>query len=232
MIRGVYFDAGNTLIFPDYGIYRDVAGRLGAAIGVDDAVAAEAHARSAFDEAVASSSGRDVMSFWDIYYTPFYRHLGLAEESIPAAIELTRDANDEGLGIWKVPVEGYRDTIGALRERVDVIGIVSNSDGRLDDRLRGIGIRDDFDFVIDSAVVGTSKPDVAIFRAALDLGGLSPEEVVYVGDYYAVDVVGARGAGIRPVLFDPVGAYGPVDCDIMTTFPEIVGLVDAWREGA
>jgi putative hydrolase of the HAD superfamily len=232
MIRGVYFDAGNTLIFPDYTIYLDVVGALGVAADVEDAIEAEALARSAFDDVVESSGGRDVGTFWDVYYTPFYRHLGVPADGIPAAIERTRVANDQGLGIWSVPVEGYRSTIEALRSRVDVIGIISNSDGRLDGRLHGIGIRDDFDFVIDSAVIGVSKPDRAIFDAALDLGGLPPEEVAYVGDYYAVDVVGARGAGIRPVLFDPVGAYGEVDCDVMRTFPDIVGLVDGWKESA
>ena len=230
MIRGVYFDAGNTLIFPDYSIYRDVAGELGIDIDVDDAVVAEARARSAFDEAVGASGGRDVSGFWDIYYTPFYRHLGVPEPDISAAIELTREANDRDLGIWKVPVDGYRETIDELRTRVEVIGIVSNSDGRLDERLGALGIRDDFDFVIDSAVIGSSKPERSIFDAALALGGLSAEDVAYVGDYYAVDVVGARSVGIRPVLFDPVGAYDEVDCDVMRAFPDIVRLVDAWKE--
>jgi putative hydrolase of the HAD superfamily len=232
MIRGVYFDAGNTLIFPDYEIYRDVARELGITVDIADAISAEALARSSFDGAVSSSEGRDVMSFWDIYYTPFYRHLGVPDERVGHAIELTRRANDRDLGIWKVPVEGYRETIDRLRDRVGIIGIISNSDGRLDRRLEGIGIRDDFDFVIDSAVIGTSKPDRAIFDAAIELGGIPADELVYVGDYYAVDVVGARSAGIRPVLFDPVGAYDEVDCDVMRAFPEIVDLVDAWRESS
>jgi len=233
MIRGVYFDAGNTLIFPDYTIYREVAAELGVVVETDDAVSAEALARSSFDRAVSSSpDGRDVMSFWDIYYTPFYRSLGVPDDRIDEAIDRTREANDSGLGIWKVPVDGYRETMDGLRERVDVIGIISNSDGRLDDRLRGIGIRDDFDFVIDSAVIGVSKPAPAIFIAAIDLGGLPASDVAYVGDYYAVDVVGARGAGIHPVLFDPVGAYDDVDCDVIRSFPEVLRYVDTWKESA
>jgi len=227
MLEGVFFDAGNTLLFPDYDIYRDIARSLGAEVDREAVIAAEAGARSSFDRAVATSGG-DVRAFWPVYYTPFYRGLGLPESAIDEAVELTRRANDVEPGIWRIPVDGLEETLGRLRERRLGIGIVSNSDGRLERRLEDIGIATQFDFVVDSAVIGVSKPDVRIFRAALERGGLSAESVAYVGDYYEVDVVGARGAGMRPVLFDPVEVYGEVDCDTITRFAEIVTLVDGW----
>jgi putative hydrolase of the HAD superfamily len=112
-----------------------------------------------------------------------------------------------------------------------VLGIISNSDGRLDGRLEEIGIRDRFDFVLDSAVVGVSKPDPRIFEMAVEASGLGPRETAYVGDYYEVDVVGARGVGMAPVLFDPYGAYGDVDCHVIARFGDIVRIVDSWRDG-
>jgi putative hydrolase of the HAD superfamily len=229
MIQGVFFDAGNTIVFPDYSIYRDITASLGVEAALPDVVRAEARARGAFDRAVASSPGRDVMSFWSVYYTPFYEHLGIPPESIPTAIEKTRRANSEGLGIWKVPVEGFEETMDQLDLRGLVVGVISNSDGRLEDRLGEIGIRDRFDFVLDSAVVGVSKPHPRIFELAAEASGLGPSEVAYVGDYYEVDVVGARSAGMTPVLFDPYGAYEDVDCDVIERFREIVRLVDTWR---
>jgi len=232
MIRGVFFDAGNTVVFPDYDIYRDIALAAGAGAGVrlDDVVTAEARARTAFERAVAESSNGGVIRYWSVYYTPFYERLGVPADALAGAIERTRAANDEGLGIWKVPVEGLEDTVGALRRRGLAVGIVSNSDGRLERRLGEIGIRDHFDFVIDSAVVGVSKPDPEIFRMALGRAGLGAADVVYVGDYYEVDVVGARAAGMAPVLFDPVGAYGAVDCPVVRRFGDVVPLVDSWME--
>jgi HAD superfamily hydrolase (TIGR01509 family) len=231
MIGGVFFDAGNTIVFPDYSIYRGIAASLGVEVSTSDVVRAEAVARSAFDRAVASSPGRDVTGFWSIYYTPFYERLGVAPESIPAAIEKTRQANHEGLGIWRIPVDGFDETMDELDLRGLVVGIISNSDGRLEDRLDEIGIRDRFDFVIDSAVVGVSKPHPRIFELALEASGLAPSEAAYVGDYYEVDVVGARGVGMAPVLFDPYGAYGDVDCEVISRLGETVGLVDRWRSG-
>jgi putative hydrolase of the HAD superfamily len=228
MIRGVFFDAGNTIVFPDYSIYGSIVASLGGDVNLSDVKRAEALARAGFDRAVASSPGRDVMNFWSVYYTSFYELLGVPAGKIPAAIEKTREANDLLLGIWSVPVEGFDETIDELEGRGLVLGVISNSDGRVEERLVEIGIRNRFDFVIDSAIVGVSKPHRRIFELACEASGVPPSEAAYVGDYYEVDVVGARGAGMTPVLFDPYGAYGEVDCDVMKEFRDIVRLVDAW----
>ncbi len=227
MIRGVFFDAGNTILFPDYYIYRDICEALGVEVLLDRVVRAEAAARSAFDRSVADSPGSDVHEFWSVYYTPFFELLGVPTETIPDAIEMTRVANDTGLGIWKEPVEGLDGTLDELAAKDLSLGVISNSDGRLEWRLSEIGILDRFDFVIDSAIVGISKPDRRIFEDALNRSSLSPEEAVYVGDYYEVDVRGARAAGMLPVLFDPVGAYDDVDCEVITRLNDIVDVVAA-----
>ncbi len=230
MVRGVFFDAGNTIVFPDYEIYRDIASSLGVSVTTDEVMAAEARAREALDRAVSHAPGTNVYDFWSIYYTPFYEHLGLESGSIPRAIGMTRAANDEGLGIWKIPVEGLDHVLDELELRKLATGIISNSDGRLEERLTEIGIRDRFGFLIDSAVISISKPDPGIFEEALRLSSLAAADTVYVGDYYAVDVVGARGVGMRPVLFDPNGAYGEVDCAIIRRFEDLIGLLDRWTE--
>lgn len=225
MIRGVFFDAGNTILFPDYYIYRDICEALGVEVPIDGIVRAEAAARSAFDRSVAESPHSDVHGFWSVYYTPFFELLGVPAETISDAIEMTRIANDTGLGIWKEPAEGLDSTLEELAAQDLSLGVISNSDGRLEWRLSEIGILDRFDFVIDSAIVGISKPDPRIFQDALSRSSLSPEEAVYVGDYYEVDVRGARAAGMLPVLFDPVGAYDDVDCEVITQLNDVVDLV-------
>ena len=61
---------------------------------------------------------------------------------------------------------------------------------------------------------------------------LAAHEVVFVGDYYVVDIVGARNVGMTPVLFDPQSAYGDVDCKVIARFDDIVPLVDRLNGGA
>ena len=230
MIRGVFFDAGNTILFPDYDIYQEICEALGVEVARGDVVRAEAAARSAFDRSVKKSPGARVDGFWPVYYTPFYEILGLSDDSIEDAIEMTRIANDTGLGIWKEPVDGLDETLEDLAARNLAVGVISNSDGRLAWRMEELGLADRFDFIIDSAVVGISKPAPGIFKDALERSFLSGEEAVYVGDYYEVDVKGARSVGMVPVLLDPVGAYKKVDCDVIKKLPQLVSLIDRWAD--
>jgi FMN phosphatase YigB (HAD superfamily) len=50
---------------------------------------------------------------------------------------------------------------------------------------------------------------------------LSPQEVIYVGDNYYADVVGARRAGLWPVLYDPLGVFPDPDCTTIKSFDEL-----------
>jgi putative hydrolase of the HAD superfamily len=77
-------------------------------------------------------------------------------------------------------------------------------------------------FVVDSNVVGISKPDPRIFALGLQAAGTAPEETVHVGDSYFVDVIGARQAGLGAVLFDPGRTRGPRDCPIATDLCAVV----------
>ena len=54
--------------------------------------------------------------------------------------------------------------------------------------------------VVSADTARAYKPHREIFDEALRFSGHTPDEVVHVGDSYDTDVVGARVAGIRPVL--------------------------------
>ena len=54
--------------------------------------------------------------------------------------------------------------------------------------------------VISADTARAYKPHREIFDEALRFSGCAPGEVVHIGDSYDTDVMGARGAGIRPVL--------------------------------
>ena len=55
----------------------------------------------------------------------------------------------------------------------------------------------------------------------LDKLELSPKETLYIGDNYFADVVGARNAGLAPLLYDPRGIFPEADCARMTSFTEL-----------
>jgi putative hydrolase of the HAD superfamily len=69
------------------------------------------------------------------------------------------------------------------------------------------------------------KPDPRIFIIALDALGIRPEQAWYVGDMPAIDVIGARDAGIRPFVIDPYGFHAGHDYDTVASLREVAALL-------
>ena len=79
---------------------------------------------------------------------------------------------------------------------------LSNAGSDLLGFLDQLGLLGLFDFTVVSAIEGTKKPDRRIYERALERAGVRPGEAVHVGDMYLEDVLGARSAGVRPLLID------------------------------
>jgi putative hydrolase of the HAD superfamily len=101
------------------------------------------------------------------------------------------------------------------------LGVVSNSNGTVRQLMARLGFLELFEEVLDSAVEGVEKPDPRIFQRALERLEASPEESLFVGDIYNVDVVGGRGAGLRVVLVDEAGLYDGADCPRVGSLAEL-----------
>ena len=110
---------------------------------------------------------------------------------------------------------------------------MSNAEGTVATQLRegevlqvgpGIGVR--VGCVIDSGEVGVLKPDPRIFRIALDAMALAPEQVWYVGDMPGIDVVGARAAGISPLVIDPFEFHGGNDYETVASLRAVAARIE------
>jgi len=73
-------------------------------------------------------------------------------------------------------------------------------------KLAVLGIEERFDAVVISGELGVAKPDVAIFRAALDHVGVAPDRALHVGDNLRTDVAGAQAAGLTAVWLNRTAA--------------------------
>lgn len=124
--------------------------------------------------------------------------------------------------LWSSIDQATRDVLLEFSQLGLPLAVVSNSDGTAEANVTALGLRDYFDIVIDSAVAGYEKPDPRIFQFALDAIGVEPNRAIYVGDLYSVDVVGARSAGIHPVLLNPYGHWRDVDCFTVSDLNELL----------
>jgi FMN phosphatase YigB (HAD superfamily) len=55
----------------------------------------------------------------------------------------------------------------------------------------------------------------------LYLSDSSPKETAYIGDNYYTDVVGARQAGLYPILYDPRNIFPGADCLVISAISDL-----------
>lgn len=103
--------------------------------------------------------------------------------------------------------------------------VLSNWDSSLPETFAELGVADMFAGIFASAVLGSEKPDEAIFHAACDALGVAPAEAFHVGDSYELDYLGATAAGLGAVLLDRTGESSGADCPKIPTLAAIPGLI-------
>ena len=113
-------------------------------------------------------------------------------------------------------------TIKTLKEQNLILGLLSNIDRDMKPICRELGLEPYINFIVTSGDVGVDKPKPPIFLAALERAGVSASEAVHVGDQYKLDIVGARGVGITPILIDRYDLYSEVsDCPRIHSLTEL-----------
>ena len=158
------------------------------------------------------------------FYSTLLPKVGVTKEKLVAAVECVLKLAQREM-LWRKAEVTSADTLAQLKARGLILGVVSNSDGRIESAFEQAGLSDYFDFFIDSFNVGVEKPDPEIFRLAADRADLAPHEAAYVGDLYWVDVVGARNAGLLPILYDPFELTSDADCLKIRSINELLTLV-------
>jgi len=118
-------------------------------------------------------------------------------DALPAA-QLLRSLTIEH---WRVYEESPA-VVSALAERFPLALISDSQEPYLLPELRRSGLAEHFGTIVVSSRYGYRKPDARLFRVALDQLGIAPSEAVYVGNSWERDVIGARNAGVRPILIE------------------------------
>jgi HAD superfamily hydrolase (TIGR01509 family) len=117
--------------------------------------------------------------FWRAVYEAVLRDAGVRRAPAVAARALYAEHPFYRL------MEPYEDTVPVLEElrrREYRLGVISDTFPSLELTLREMSLGGYFESFTASALVGAGKPDPAIFRAAADSLGVSPQEAVFVDD--------------------------------------------------
>jgi putative hydrolase of the HAD superfamily len=236
-VRTVLFDAGNTIVHLDYPFIAAVLAEHDCARTPLEIRIAEYAAKASIDRELAPEidTPESVEGLlWPSdggarpsYFAVAVHQLGIPVSAAGAVLEALRRHNEEDC-LWRVVAADTGAVLTALQERGYTLGVVSNSDGRIEADLHRRGVGHHFETIVDSHVVGVEKPDPAIFAIALERMGACADEALYVGDVFGIDVVGARLAGLDAVLLDTLGRYpGKIDCRRIAKLGDLLDMLPA-----
>lgn len=207
-------------MFLDMTAVAEVAQRQGVSVRAARLAEVEGAAKRRYESMLADGGSHE--SGWRRYLTTLLVEAGVEAAVAPTLIDPLKAAHDE-LNLWRRVPE---DLPGALEKARGLglrLGVVSNSEGRLPELFARVGLGGEFEIIVDSALEGIRKPDPRMFHRACERMGVAPDAALYAGDIPTVDVEGARGAGLRAALIDPLGFYP----DVEPSYPSVAALVDA-----
>ena len=199
-LKAIFFDAAGTLFHLSGTVgqhYALVGGEVGLTLDVHqlDGAFYSAWKKMPRRAAILGPRENDDKGWW--------RELVnlVLDQVAPSLSELDRDNFFEiayehfaASGVWELypEVPGVLEQLGPRFQ----LAVVSNFDGRLRFILEHLGISKFFAHIFISSEIGADKPDPEIYRRALKLIDLKPNEVLHVGDDPERDWSAASEAGL------------------------------------
>jgi putative hydrolase of the HAD superfamily len=221
-IEAIIFDVGQTFLFPDFPFLKNLLAEYSVATDIIPLKKGAAVAREEIFRRRDEGSWKEYLTFW-------MQYVGAPEHAIPEILARIYERHKrEHLWSWLDPTAA--ETFAQLRSLGYRLGVISNSDGSVPGAMAKFGLDHLFECILDSALVNVEKPDPRIFDLALQQLGLLAERCIYVGDTYDRDVVGARRAGLVPILIDPFDVVAEQDVTRIKELGELVEILKDERE--
>jgi putative hydrolase of the HAD superfamily len=230
----VFFDSGDTLMRPRLGRWwpKPGFGELLAGLSGHPAVDADLRqVEAAGTRYLAAAAPATTLDEERRLYVGYYRLV------LPLVLDPVPDGLDEALADAAVyeldqqPFDECQQALAQLAQAGYRLGIVSNAGPSLERRYHDLGLHDRFDPFVVSSVVGSEKPDRAIYQRALEAAGLEARQVAFVDDV-ARNVHAANELGMFGVLVQRDGTAPPSDLSTVTDLrqlPELLAEAEAAR---
>ncbi|MFY0607834.1 MAG: YjjG family noncanonical pyrimidine nucleotidase [Cyclobacteriaceae bacterium] len=110
-------------------------------------------------------------------------------------------------------MEGAISVVNYLQSKYHMSIVTNGFDDVQSIKLAASGLNKYFSHVFTSENTGYKKPNRGIFDHAMKELVIEPETILMIGDNHSTDIMGARNAGIKPLLFNPSGKVKS-DCEL------------------
>lgn len=202
--QALLLDAGDTVIFMDYAALADALQGLGENVAKEQLERSMPLAKSAYQTVVRENAQHE--HGWFVLVRSLLLEAGVRAERAEGLLAPLRAIHDD-FYFWRSPPTGLVEAFAKARAAGLRMGVVSNSEGRLQSVFERIGLLPWFEVVVDSHLEGVAKPDPKIFKIALERMKVPAAEAIYAGDLPEIDLVGAANAGMHAVLVDAWDSY-------------------------
>jgi putative hydrolase of the HAD superfamily len=225
--RAVFFDAGETLLYP-HPSFPELLSIVLKEEGFDvdpAAIRDKLHVVSgefSRESAIGwSTSPERSRRFWSSLYGMLLEALDVPyTDSVAAAIYSTFT----DLSSYRT-FPDVEPALRLLRDAGFTLGLISNFEEWLERLLERVGLVGYFDVRAISGVEGMEKPDPRIFRLALERAAVDPGEAAYVGDNPEFDTEPAEALGMLGVLLDRRGRFPDHPGPRITSLDELPALI-------
>jgi putative hydrolase of the HAD superfamily len=164
--------------------------------------------------------------FWQVYSRRHLAALGLDDAQVDElAPRVHRHMREDYQPESRLAPDAL-EVLDSLRAAGYQAGLLTNRSKPIYQEIHELQLDLHLDFFLTAGQVGAFKPYKQTFERVLDLIQFAPEEVVYVGDSYYADVLGAQNAGIQAVLLDPLGLYPDADCPRIQSLSGVFSLLE------
>jgi len=205
-IKAVLFDMGGTLIKYDVvhseEIFQRILASLGISRSLDDMKKAFLNAgKEAEDLNLLSLFGKmNCQEYWRQWDALVLKHLGIVEN-----VELAKIVQSRWFDFVETTLyPEVENVVSELKQRGLKIGLVSTAyEEEINLILEKVGFsRAAFHIIVGVDTLGKAKPNPDIFKYAIGMLDVKPEETIFIGDNAEADYEGAERAGLHALLID------------------------------
>jgi putative hydrolase of the HAD superfamily len=226
-IRAVVLDIGHTVLYPTADSIARVIDRPVEAstymLALGDALRRchRATTASAYGEGNLASQAESAAIFFQHLLTM----LGASEDRRESLSQLLIAA---GADLWDGVFDDVRSFVQDCRRRGLVVAALTNSDGGTARRLASLGLTG-ISPIFDSALIGSRKPDPAVFEHVRGGLGFEAAECLLIGDSPISDMWGGWKSGwrVQPIWRYPEEPPPPWTAPDGTKFKWVSSLADA-----
>ena len=231
MFKAVFFDWFNTLAVyhpPREELQSQAIRESGFIVSTEQVKPALLDAdRLVFDEnatyPMRLRSKEEQVEIYIRYETMLLKNIGIdLSNEIPTVEKIFQRVEELYGNIGFALYDDVIPVMKKLRERDMKIGLITNLEIDMKPVCSKLGLDPYLDLIVTSGEAGSDKPQPEIFLLALKKAGVESFEAVHVGDQYKIDAVGAKSAGIKPIIIDRNDMYPDItDCPRIQSLDEL-----------